>query len=113
MSVSPLMIDRFSIISKKGGKRLSTKQVNKTPMYVNGQWVGEELEQIEVVNPATHEIIAYVPKGGKAEARQAVDAAQDAFGEWAQKTADERSKLLMKWYRLIDEQKEEIGELMT
>lgn len=92
---------------------MSTKQVSANLMYINGKWVGEELEQIEVLNPATHEVIASVPKGGEAEAKQAVDAAHGAFQDWAQKTADERSQLLMNWYRLIDEQKEGIGELMT
>jgi succinate-semialdehyde dehydrogenase/glutarate-semialdehyde dehydrogenase len=82
-------------------------------IYINGEWTGESLEPIEVTNPATGEVIATVPRGGRSEAEQAVQAAYDAFKSWSSKTAGERSELLMKWSRLIDEHKEEIGELMT
>ncbi|OLN21567.1 succinate-semialdehyde dehydrogenase (NADP(+)) [Domibacillus antri] len=81
-------------------------------MYVNGEWVNTE-EQIEVVNPATLEVIATVPKAGKKEAAEAVDAASAALPGWKAKTAAERGALLMNWFRLIDEQKEEIGRIMT
>ncbi|WP_106498581.1 NAD-dependent succinate-semialdehyde dehydrogenase [Lentibacillus sp. Marseille-P4043] len=82
-------------------------------MYINGKWVGEELEQIDVYNPATDDVIATIPKGGENEARQAVDAASTVFPEWSHKTAEERSKLLTKWHQLIDEEKETIGKIMT
>ncbi|OAH54535.1 NAD-dependent succinate-semialdehyde dehydrogenase [Domibacillus aminovorans] len=81
-------------------------------MYMNGEWVDTE-ERIEVVNPATLEVIATVPKAGKKEAAAAVDAASAALPEWAAKTAAERGTLLMNWFSLIDEQKEEIGRIMT
>ncbi|WP_026695109.1 NAD-dependent succinate-semialdehyde dehydrogenase [Peribacillus kribbensis] len=68
---------------------------------------------IDIVNPATLEVIASVPNGGRAEARAAVDAAAEAFKSWSKKTADERSSLLMKWHDLIEEHKQEIGEIMT
>ncbi|WP_018394729.1 NAD-dependent succinate-semialdehyde dehydrogenase [Bacillus sp. 37MA] len=81
-------------------------------MYMNGEWVDTE-ERIEVVNPATLEVIATVPKAGKKEAAAAVDAASAALPEWVAKTAAERGTLLMNWFRLIDKQKEEIGRIMT
>ncbi|MFT4415280.1 NAD-dependent succinate-semialdehyde dehydrogenase [Fredinandcohnia humi] len=83
-------------------------------MYINGEQVDcETKETIEVVNPATNKVIATVPKGGKIEAKKAVDAAHAAFKEWSSKTANERGQLLMKWFQLIDENKEELGRLMT
>lgn len=81
-------------------------------MYINGEWVTAD-EQIQVVNPATGETFASVPKGGAVEAKQAVDAAYEAFRTWSRKTAGERSELLRNWHRLIDEHKEEIGRIMT
>ncbi|MCP3760826.1 NAD-dependent succinate-semialdehyde dehydrogenase [Domibacillus sp. A3M-37] len=81
-------------------------------MYINGQWVSAD-EKIEIVNPATGDIFATVPKGGAYEAKQSVDAAYKAFKTWSKKTAGERSELLMKWHRLIEENKEEIGRIMT
>jgi succinate-semialdehyde dehydrogenase/glutarate-semialdehyde dehydrogenase len=83
-------------------------------MYINGERINSEnKETIEVINPANNEVIASVPNGGKVEAKKAVDAAYTAFKEWSVKTANERSQLLMKWYQLIDENKEELGCLMT
>lgn len=87
--------------------------MRKQEMYINGQWVGKDLEQIDVVNPATNELIATVPKGGRKEAKLAVDAAAAAFKEWSKKTAEERSNYLFQWYELIKEEREAIGELMT
>lgn len=83
-------------------------------MYINGEQVESDTKEvIEVTNPATNKAIASVPKGGKPEARRAVDAAHAAFKEWSKKTAGERGQLLMNWFRLIDEHKEELGRLMT
>src|SRR4051812_259617 len=81
-------------------------------MYIDGQWVDAE-ERIDVVNPATLDVIATVPKAKEKEAKAAVDAASAALTGWAAKTAAERSALLMNWFHLIDEQKEEIGRIMT
>ncbi|MEJ9211686.1 NAD-dependent succinate-semialdehyde dehydrogenase [Bacillus smithii] len=84
-----------------------------TPMFVDGEWTGTELPTFDVINPANGEVIAAVPNGGKEEAKKSVDAAYNAFLSWSKKTAGERSALLYKWHQLIDEHKEEIGEIMT
>ncbi|WP_204166826.1 NAD-dependent succinate-semialdehyde dehydrogenase [Bacillus sp. CGMCC 1.16541] len=81
-------------------------------MYINGEWIKTN-DTITVTNPATSEVLTTVPKGGKREATLAVNAAHEAFQTWAKKTAEERSALLMNWYKKIDEQKEELAVLMT
>lgn len=81
-------------------------------MYINGEWIGLD-ETIEVTNPATNEVIATVPNGGSAEASKAVDAAYTAFAEWSQKTAYERGSLLMKWFNLVEENKNDLAKTMT
>lgn len=84
------------------------------PMYLNGQWVGNDYEVFtEIINPATKEVIGAVPTGGAYEAEQAVDAAHQAFKSWSKKTAEERYRLLMKWFYLIEENKHEIARIMT
>jgi succinate-semialdehyde dehydrogenase/glutarate-semialdehyde dehydrogenase len=83
-------------------------------MLINGESVdSENNELIEVINPATNQVIAVVPKGGKAEAKKAADAAYTAFKDWSNKTAGERGQLLMKWFQLVDQNKEEIARIMT
>ncbi|PAQ13734.1 succinate-semialdehyde dehydrogenase (NADP(+)) [Bacillaceae bacterium SAOS 7] len=81
-------------------------------MYINGEWIDNE-KKIEVVNPAINEVIATVPEGGKEEAEQAATAAHEALKTWSKLTALERAHHLNEWYRLIDENKEEIGKIMT
>ncbi|MEH7403241.1 NAD-dependent succinate-semialdehyde dehydrogenase [Gottfriedia acidiceleris] len=83
-------------------------------MYIDGTWVGNDHEYYtKVTNPATGAVVGAIPTGGTYEAKLAVDAAHTAFKTWSKKTAEERYHLLMNWYRLIDEKKEEIAKLMT
>ena len=82
-------------------------------LYINGEWIGEQLEKIDIVNPANGETVDQVPKGGEKEAKAAVDAAHGAFPEWSAKTAYERSALLEKWHALIEENQEDLAKTMT
>lgn len=81
--------------------------------YINGEWTGKDLEFLPVTNPATGEVIGEVPKGGKKEALQAVEAAYEAFESWSSLTAYDRAKLLRKFYDLMIENEEELAEIMT
>lgn len=87
--------------------------IRKHAMYINGQWTGDSLNQIEVVNPARKEVIATVPSGGKNEAESAVESAQQAFHEWSRLTAEKRGKFLNEWYRLIEKEAEELARILT
>lgn len=91
-----------------------TQKYQIYPMYLDGKWVGNDFEVFtEIINPATKEVLGAVPTGGAFEAEQAVDAAHKAFKTWSKKTADERYQLMMKWYQLIDKNKDEIARIMT
>ena len=59
--------------------------VQSYQMLIDGAWVPAiTKETSQVINPATSEVIAGVPKGGREDANSAVDAARDAFdkGRW-------------------------------
>lgn len=81
-------------------------------IYINGEWMTTE-DTIEVFNPATKEKIGVVPNGGEKEAELAVSAAYAAFPSWSKLTAAERSKYLMKWSYLIEENLHALAEVMT
>lgn len=81
-------------------------------LYINGEWTTTE-DTIDVVNPATKEVIGHIPKGGEKEAAAAADAAATAFKTWSKKTAQERSTILMKWHQLIEQHQDELAEIMT
>ncbi|RDI19772.1 aldehyde dehydrogenase family protein [Lentzea flaviverrucosa] len=63
---------------------------------------------IEVVNPATEEVIGTLAEGTPADVDAAVAAAVKAFPAWAETSADERAKVVR---AIIDGLKERAGEL--
>src|SRR5690606_40486376 len=79
-------------------------------LHINGEWVGENLEKMEVVNPANGEVVGTVPRGGETETEAAIEAAYSAFQSWSKLTAYERSAYLKKLYELMLENQEELAE---
>ena len=63
---------------------------------------------MEVLNPATEEVLAHVPRGSAADVDAAVEAARAALPGWLDTTPAERSELLL---RLADLLEEHAGEL--
>jgi betaine-aldehyde dehydrogenase/aminobutyraldehyde dehydrogenase len=80
--------------------------------FVGGEWVdAAEGETMEVINPATGETIAEVPRGSQPDVDRAVAAAKKAYEEWRDTTPGERAEMLLKLADLIDENTEELAEL--
>lgn len=64
-------------------------------LYIGGRWVEAESSQtIEVVNPATGDIVATVPAANEQDVNAAVKAAKEAFPSWSATTAAERAKVI-------------------
>ncbi|WP_257349226.1 NAD-dependent succinate-semialdehyde dehydrogenase [Pseudalkalibacillus decolorationis] len=82
-------------------------------IYVNGEWTGKDLEKVEVINPATGELVGTVPRAGKKETRNAIEAANEAFKSWSKTTAYERADYLEKLYELMLQHEDELAEIMT
>jgi acyl-CoA reductase-like NAD-dependent aldehyde dehydrogenase len=78
--------------------------------YVGGEWV-EPLGDgtIDVLNPATGEIIAATPAGTEKDIDRAVQAADRAFAKWSETTPGQRQKLLLKIADTIDQNRDELG----
>src|SRR5437879_2327702 len=71
--------------------------VKRREMFIGGEWVqGSGSEGQAIINPATGETIAEVPKGTEADVDRAVKAARKAFTEWSETTPRERSEMLLK-----------------
>jgi succinate-semialdehyde dehydrogenase/glutarate-semialdehyde dehydrogenase len=81
---------------------------------VGDTWIeARDRECIEVVNPATSEIIGRVPRLGAVETCAAIEAARVAQRGWAARTAKERSGILRRWFELMIENKDELGRILT
>src|SRR5207249_591180 len=66
---------------------------------------------MEVLNPATGETIAEVPRASAEDVDRAVQAAKKALPDWLETTPGERAELLLKLADAIDEHAEELAEL--
>ena len=86
----------------------------KQQCYINGQWMDAQSgETIDVTNPATGERIGTIPKMGAAETAEAIEAARIAQKAWAAMTAKERHGILIKWFNLMMDNQDALGELLT
>ena len=92
--------------------KLDNKKLLPSKAYVNGRWIGAA-KSFDVINPATGDVVASIPDMGADDTHKAIAAAHDAFPAWAAKTAKERAAVLRKWYQLIQDNKEDLGKIMT
>ena len=88
------------------------KQLIFTGQHINGQWLTSEMT-FPVLNPVDGSVIAEVADGGADIANQAVAAAKKAFPLWSGMSANERSKLLKKWFDLLIENKDDLAMILT
>ncbi len=79
---------------------------------INGEMVGTD-KTLEVLNPATEEVIGLVPACGAEELDTAVAAARAAFQTWRKTSMDERRAAIMAIAGAINENSEELYRLLT
>ncbi|MEW9556144.1 aldehyde dehydrogenase family protein [Nonomuraea sp. NPDC050783] len=83
-------------------------------LYIDGSWVASASgEPIEVVNPATEEIIDRVPAGSPDDVESAVAAARRAFPSWSDTAPAERGRLLAEAATLLGQRAEEIAKTIA
>ena len=81
-------------------------------LLIGGEWVAAQSgEPIEVLDPATGEVLGTVAQGGTEDVARAVDAARAAFasGPWADMPAAGRAALLNRLADLIEANADEIA----
>jgi malonate-semialdehyde dehydrogenase (acetylating)/methylmalonate-semialdehyde dehydrogenase len=84
--------------------------------YINGAWIqSESKESVNVLNPATGEVLARVPFG-TATANDVANAAvyaHDAYWQWKDVPVLKRIQPLFKFKQLLEENRNEIAKLIT
>jgi succinate-semialdehyde dehydrogenase / glutarate-semialdehyde dehydrogenase len=68
---------------------------------------------IEVINPATEDVVGEVPSGDAAAVDEAVAAAKSAFPEWAATDTEKRAAILARAADLIEERAKDIAAVLT
>lgn len=84
------------------------------PNYINGQWCTSTATQyLDVINPATTEVLAKVPLSPASEVNQAAEAAAEAFVNWRRTPPTERVQYLFKLKNLLEEHLEDLARTIT
>lgn len=84
------------------------------PNFIRGQWVySSSKSNLDVLNPATGDVISSVPLSGRDEVDTTARAARDAFHEWRQTPVTKRIQYLFKLKELLEENLESIAVTIT
>jgi aldehyde dehydrogenase (NAD+) len=94
---------------------MPTTSVIRRQLFINGEWRDAAgRKTIEVVNPATEDVIAEVASAEQADVDAAVAAARAAFdGPWSKLSARERGRIVWKIGEKLMEKADEIARLET
>jgi succinate-semialdehyde dehydrogenase/glutarate-semialdehyde dehydrogenase len=83
-------------------------------MLIGGeQQAAAASQEIEVVNPATEEVVDSVPAGSAEDVERAVQAAARAFPEWSKTDTEARAAILGKAAGLVKENAKELAGILT
>ncbi len=79
-----------------------------------GAWIGADSgEVINVTNPANGQVVATVPRMGRAETERAILASAIAQKQWKTFTAAARAAILKRWFDLIKLHTEDLAQILT
>jgi len=90
--------------------------MEKLKNYISGKWTeSASAETIDVVNPATQEVLCLVPYGKDTanDVENAVSAAADAFQEWRNVPVMQRVQPLYKLKTLLEDACEQLAVIIT
>lgn len=84
------------------------------PLFIDGEFrESQTSDWVEVTNPATNDVIAYVPCSTNAEMKAAIESAQTAFQSWKEVAVSERARLMLRYQHLLKEHHDEIATLLS
>lgn len=87
---------------------------NPLPNYINGEWcISQATEFLNVVNPATTEVLTQVPLSPKSDVEAATQAAATAFTSWRRVPPTDRIQYLFKLKFLLEDHIDELSRTIT
>lgn len=88
--------------------------IDRTLFYIDGEWVKPARpEVIDVVNPATEEVVAQIGAGSAGDVDRAVAAARRAFPAFAATAPEERAALLRRIVDCFNNRRKELADAVT
>lgn len=94
--------------------KLKNPTLLRQEAFINGQFVAASRGgRYPVYNPYDQTEIATVADCGVEETQAAIAAAANAFTDWGQRSATERSTILKRWYALLLENLDDLATILT
>jgi aldehyde dehydrogenase (NAD+) len=92
-----------------------TTVIRKPGLFIDNQWrPSSSGKTMDVINPATEEVVAQVPSADRSDVAAAVAAARAAFtGPWSQMSARERGRIVRRIADRLTDRVDEISRLET
>src|ERR1700692_197900 len=86
----------------------------QTGLYIDGEWrTASDGAEIEVLDPASEEVIASVASASLEDGLAAVEAAHRALPAWAATAPRRRAEILRKAFELMTARAEDLAKLMS
>ena len=84
-------------------------------LYIGGEWIQNSNMRMEIINPATEEVIGHAAVAGVVECDQAIACARDAFdkGPWPKMSMGERVAVLQKMHDYLMGKRAQIVDLVV
>lgn len=93
---------------------MTTTTVETLKNYIGGEWIESTSTKTEAVpNPATGEILAYVPISTREDLDKAVEVAKEAYKTWGKTAVPRRARILFRYQQLLIENWDELARLVT
>ena len=70
-------------------------------------------QALAVVNPATDEVLGYVPTLSEADIHLALERAHGAQKQWAARTAKDRATIIKQWFNLVIQNRDDLARIIT
>ncbi|GAB1519926.1 hypothetical protein RhiTH_002997 [Rhizoctonia solani] len=113
LRLNPALLARMAS-STTNFSAVKDQSLLKYQAFIAGQWVdAKDGGKIKVTNPATGEVLGTVPELGLEDTKKAIEVADEAFKTWSKTTAKERHDILQKMYRLMLDNADDLGLIIT
>ena len=88
--------------------------IREIPLLINGEKIRSKSENwLDVLNPATQEVVARVPMATEEEVEYAISNAAEAFKSWRLVSVTKRMRIMLKFQQLLQDNTEELARLIT
>jgi len=81
-------------------------------LLIGGEWVDGEAGEVEIINPATEQVVAMAPQASESQASLAARAAAEAFGAWSAVKPAKRAQMILDAAEALNKRSEELIPLI-